>query len=111
MKIFLRGLRFFFVSLVAGILASEILFRMDQFYCDDLHGENAAGGGAALGMIMLAFLASALLSEFAILAGIDLARHFGLIPWRATWKTEVVSLAVVLVISGVAAYQFIQSSC
>lgn len=84
---------------------------MDHFFCGDLNGENAAGGGAAIGMIALAFLTSALLSEFAILSGIDLARHFGFITWHSTWRIEAASMVLVLVISGAVAYQFVRNMC
>ena len=107
----MRGLRHFFVSLVTGILAGEIVFRWDQYFCGDINGENAAGGGAALGMIMLAFLASALLSEFAILVGIDLARHFGFIAWRRTWRIEIISMVLVIAMASAYAYEFTRNTC
>lgn len=109
MKILLRGLRHFFVSLVTGSLVSKLLLHFDEL----CHGdpENAAGGGAALGMVMLAFLGGALLSEFAILVSIDLARHAGLVTWRPTWRIDLLSMIFVVAISAGVAYQFVQGTC
>jgi hypothetical protein len=111
MKVFLWGLRHFFVSFVAGVLAGDILFRMDHFFCGDLNGEASAGGGAALGMVALTFLISVLLFEFTILVSVDLARHFGFITWCPRWRVEAVSVVLVLVISSAVAYQLTSSPC
>ena len=111
MKFFVRCLRHFLVSLVFGVLAGGFLLSIAHIVCGEANGENAAGGGAAIGMLALAIAGVSLMLAFTVLCCVDLICRFDVITPNQKWKYEVAGIACLLIVLGVVIMQVERSMC
>ncbi len=64
--------------------------------CGEAHGQNAAGGGAAIGIVALYIAYYASLLSFVGLHVIDLIRYLLKLKWKLSLIKELTVLALVL---------------
>jgi len=110
-KFLVRCARDFLVSLVFGVLAGALLLSVDHFVCGEANGKDAAGGGAAIGMLALAVAGGASLLAFVALLCIDLAGHLGFIALDKKRKFEVGAITCLLIVLGVVIAQMERNLC
>jgi len=85
--------------LLVGVLAAAIYLQMDKWQCGEANGENAAGGGAAIGMFALFWIAPRACAAFlAVLGAMGLARRSRGLSLPAL--TPGVELSVIAVLAG-----------
>lgn len=111
MKALLIILRRTGICLTFALLAGAILLFTDQWVCGEVNGKNAAGGGAAIGMLAMGTAALAWLLSFVALTLVDLGRYFGFLKWTLSAKKELLVLIVILVVWSGVAIVIIKDNC
>lgn len=92
---------FVFVAFAASTFAA---FEMDRFLCGDANGSQAAGGGAAIGMLVL-FCIGAPTVVFCALTETSRAL------FAMSWLTRLVALATPTVLGSFYMYWVLKTSC
>lgn len=91
------------ISLVFAIAAGYLFLFVDQQVCGEVHGKNAAGGGAAIGMLAVVSSAIGLAASLVLLSAVDLGRVFKIWSLKLSGKTELIFLSGALAVWGVVA--------
>lgn len=91
------------IASVFAIACGYFFLFVDQQICGEVHGQNAAGAGAAIGMLAVAVAAISWVLSFLVLSFVDLGRYLKLWNMRPSVRLEIVGLFGALVVWVVAA--------
>lgn len=99
MKTLLLILRRIGICFIFSLAIGVIFLFTDQWICGEKHGQNSAGGGAAIGMLALAIAVFAWLTSFVGLTIVDIiGKYFGFRILVLSAKTELLFLGLLLVV-------------
>lgn len=85
---------------VFALAVGWIFFLMDEWVCGEANGQNAAGGGAAIGMYAVAIMAWAWLLSFVVLTIVDFGK------WLKWWSFSLLFRHELLVLGAMVAVWF-----
>ena len=96
------------ITFIFGIACGFLLIFIDRQLCGEINGQNAAGAGAAIGMLAAAAAVATWLFFFLGLSLVDLGRHLKLWSLRLSARREMVILFSALVVWTIAAGALLQ---
>lgn len=97
------------ISLVFAVASGYVFLLVDQQVCGEIHGQNSAGGGAAIGMLAVAASTIGFVVLLATLTAVDLGRTFKIWNLKPTGKAELIFLFGALLVWGVATIALMRS--
>jgi hypothetical protein len=109
--LFIVILRRTFLCLLFALAAGCVFLSMDGWICGEKNGQNAAGGGSAIGMLAMAIVGIAWPVLFAVLNLFHFAEWTGILKWTLSWKKELLILSILLILWAVAVALFVKSLC
>jgi hypothetical protein len=74
---------------IFAILTGVLYLNADSWICGEANAQNAAGGGAATGMVALFITAFSWPLSFVVLTLVDLSSRFGIHNWALSMNKEI----------------------
>lgn len=96
------------ITFIFGMVFGFLLLFIDRQLCGEMNGQNAAGAGAAIGMLAVAAAAATWLFFFLSLSLVDLGRHLKFWSLRLSVRLEMAILFSALVVCTIAAMMLMQ---